>query len=225
MIKAVLIDVDNTLLDFHLGSKVIMQQLFEEYSHPFTDVIYKTYIEINDVLWKKYERGEVTREEIYEARWKTVFERLGIGINSTEFEKKYLEELKTSAEKVEGAEELLVYLSSKYPVYAASNAVQERQELRLAKAGLTKYLKDIFTSEMLGASKPSAEFFEKCLKNMGGFNAEDVIMIGDSITADINGGNAIGMKTCWFNFEGKEVPKGLKTDFIVDKLHEILEII
>ena len=225
MIKAVLIDVDNTLLDFHLGSKVIMQQLFDEYNYPFTEEIYTTYIEVNDILWAKYELGEVTREEIYASRWKTVFQRLGISINSTEFEAKYLEGLKTSAEKIDGAEELMEYLSSKYPVYVGSNATQERQELRLEKAGLTKYITDIYTSEKLGTSKPSADFFEICLKKMGGFKPDEVMVIGDSITADINGGASCGMKTCWFNFEGTEEPKGLKADFVVDNLHKIFEII
>lgn len=225
MIKAILIDVDNTLLDFHLGSRVIMQQLFDEYNYPFTEEIYKTYIEVNDILWAKYELGEVTREEIYATRWKTVFQKLEIGIDSAGFEAKYLEGLKTSAEKVEGADEIMAYLSSKYPVYVGSNATQERQELRLAKSGLTKYISDIYTSEKLGASKPSAEFFEICLKNMGNLKPEEVMVIGDSITADINGGRACGMKTCWFNFEGTEVPEDLKTDFVVYNLHEIKSII
>ena len=225
MIKAILIDVDNTLLDFHLGSRVIMQQLFDEYNYPFTEEIYKTYIEVNDILWAKYELGEVTREEIYATRWKTVFQKLEIGIDSAGFEAKYLEGLKTSAEKVEGADEIMAYLSSKYPVYVGSNATQERQELRLAKAGLTKYISDIYTSEKLGASKPSEEFFEICLKNMGDLKPEEVMVIGDSITADINGGRACGMKTCWFNFEGTEVPEDLKTDFVVYNLHEIKSII
>lgn len=225
MIKAVLIDVDNTLLDFNLGSKAIMQQLFDEYNHPFTDEIYRTYIEINDELWVKFELGKMTREEVYATRWKTVFERLGIELNSAEFETKYLEGLKTSAEKVEGAEELLVYLSSKYPIYVASNAVQDRQVMRLEKAGLAKYITDIFTSEMLGAAKPAGEFFELCLKNAGDFKPQEVMMIGDSISADIEGGKACGLKTCWFNFEKTETPKDLETDYVVCNLHEIKNII
>lgn len=225
MIKAVLIDVDNTLLDFNLGSKVIMQQLFDEYDCQFTEEIYDTYIEHNEGLWRKYERGEMTRDEIYVSRWKTIFGHFGISIDAAEFEAKYLDGLNTSAEKVEGAEMLMEYLSSKYPVYVGSNATQERQELRLEKAGLTKYITDIFTSEKLGASKPSAEFFEICLKNMGDYKPYEVMVIGDSVTADINGGLACGMKTCWFNFEGTEVPEDLKTDFVVYNLHEIKSII
>lgn len=225
MIKAVLIDVDNTLLDFHLGSRVIMQQLFEEYNYPFTEDIYRTYIEVNNILWAKYELGEVTREEIYATRWKTVFQRLAIGIDSDEFEAKYLEGLKTSAEKVEGAEEVMAYLSAKYPVYVASNATQERQELRLEKAGLSRHITEIFTSEKLGASKPSKEFFEKCLKNMGDYKPQEVVVIGDSITADINGGNACGLKTCWFNFERICIPADLKADYVIDNLHEIKDLL
>ena len=157
MIKAILIDVDNTLLDFNLGSKVIMQQLFDEYNCQFTEEIYRAYIELNEGLWRKYEKGEVTREEIYVNRWKTIFGNFGICIDGGEFEEKYLEGLNTSAEKVEGAEEIMAYLSSKYPVYVGSNATQKRQQLRLEKAGLTFSIKKVNSAKPEGTVVKQSE--------------------------------------------------------------------
>lgn len=225
MPKAVLIDVDNTLLDFSKCSKYAMVEMFREMALEYNEDYYTVFHEINDSLWLKMEKALLTREGLYKKRWRMIFERLNIDADSDRAEIFFRYYLGLSSEHVEGALDLLKYLSAKYAVYAASNSRQREQTARLTKAGFMPYLKGIFTSERIGSPKPKKEFFDACLAEMGNIPKEDIIMIGDSLTADIAGGKEYGLQTCYFNFFKTEIPPDISPDYIVNTLSEIKTIL
>ena len=196
MIKAVFIDIDNTLLDFNKCALWSMKKAFEDYNLNFNEQMFDTFNTVNNRLWLEIEKGDLTKEELYACRWNMIFAILGIDVDGVRFENVFYSYLTESAEPVDGALEILKYLSGKYIVCAASNASYEQQIKRLDNAGMTEYLDKIFISEQIGFSKPKKEFFEKCFEEIAPILPSEAVMIGESMTADVGGGKAAGMKTC-----------------------------
>ena len=226
MVKAVFLDVDNTLLDFDRCGVVAMRQGFEELGLPFEDWMYfDTFNHINDPLWEQIERGELTREELFAKRWNLVFDALGITGDGPAFEKRFHDILLSAAVPVDGAVELATYLHEKYTVCVASNAFYHQQVKRLKLAGIAPYIDHYFISEQLGADKPSKAFFDAALASLPGVRADECVMIGDSLTADIAGGVNAGIPTVWFNRLNVPVPNGCKADHIVTSLAAIRQIL
>lgn len=225
-IKAVLLDVDNTILDFHVCAKEAMRVTFAKWKLPFAEEMFSVFTVQNDILWEKIERNELTREELYKIRWKGIFEALGIvGIDPVAFDVDFRKNIEESAEPVEGAHALVEYLSSKYILCISSNAAHKRQMKRLTKAGMLPYVRYLFSSEKIGHSKPEKAFFDACLNTLGEISPTEVVIIGDSLTADIAGGVGSGMKTIWFNYNHIPVPTGIAADYVVNALSEIQNIL
>jgi YjjG family noncanonical pyrimidine nucleotidase len=225
MTKVILIDIDNTLLDFHLSVADTLERVFKQFEIGFLPEYVPVFIEINDGLWRRIEKGELTREGLFKIRFDTVFKALKINRDGAPVETAFRRELFNSAIPVQGAKELLEYLSSKYDVYAASNAIYDQQVHRLKKAGLFSYIKDIFVSERIGFQKPTREFFDFCFNSIGSATKDQAVMIGDSLTADIKGGNEYGITTIWFNHGNAQDNPDIKPDYKVDKLVDIKNIL
>ncbi len=225
MIKAVLIDIDDTLLNFRKSAETAIRLCFEKYGLDFTPNVIETFHTINDELWRKIERKELTKPELYNLRWVTIFSALGIDRNGVEMESLFRSTLSGIAEPVDNAYELLEYLYKKYPLYAASNSSYEHQRKRMTQSDMLKYFEKMFVSETVGALKPAKEFFDFCFNEIGNPSPSDVVIIGDSLTSDIIGGKNYGLKTIWYNPFGKELPQNLLPTYIVNDLREIKEIL
>ena len=225
MITNVLIDVDNTLLDFNKCAEEAMKIGFSKWNIEYSDKVFPVFLEVNDSLWSKIETGEIDKPELYRLRWKTIFERLDIDADGPLFEQDFRNIFSESKEPVDGAYDILDYLSEKYTVSVASNASYWQQIKRLTNSDMLKYFSNIFNSEQIGYPKPEKKFFDACFEKFGNIPKDEVIIIGDSLSADINGGAAYGIKTLWFNYDKIPVPKDSKADFIVKSLDEIKNIL
>ncbi|MCQ2386828.1 MAG: YjjG family noncanonical pyrimidine nucleotidase [Clostridia bacterium] len=224
MIKNILIDIDNTLLDFNESAKQSMEISFNKNGLSFSENVFPTFKKINDGLWLKIERGEMTRADLHDVRWNLIFDSLGIDFDGHILERDFLDNLFNCAVKVSGALEIVKYLAKKYNLYSASNAFYNQQINRLKISGLLPFFKDNFVSEKIGFSKPKKEFFDECFKKMKGAKKEDTIMIGDSLSADVIGGKNYGLDTVWFNREKLNIENS-QADFVVNSLSEIKNIL
>ncbi len=225
MIKAVLIDIDNTLLDFIKAAYISIKSAFNSFGFEYDQNMHVVFNRVNDGLWKDIEACKLTREELHKIRFNLVLKELGIEFDGQKIEKEFLKNLFDCVVIVDGAVEILEYLAGKYDVYVASNAIYDQQVNRLTKAGMIGYIKKLFISERMGVYKPEKAFFDACFKELGGITPDQVVMIGDSINADIKGGKNYGMKTIWFNFKGEKEPDEKPYDYVVDKLLEIRNIL
>lgn len=224
-IKAVLLDIDNTLLDFNKCSELAMQKAFVQHGLEYTQKVFPTFITTNDGLWLRIEKGEYTRAQLHKERWNIILGKLGYNYDGEKIEKSFLDNLYDCIVKIEGANEIVEYLSSKYYLCTASNAPNDQQYNRLKLAGFYPFIKKVFTSEAIGHSKPLPEFFDACFSQMLDITPEQTVIIGDSLTADIKGGKAYGMKTIWYNHLQADIPKEKYYDAKVDKLLEIKDIL
>ncbi len=227
MIKTVFLDVDNTLICFQKSGVLAVKSTFEKNGINFSEEYMPAFFRTNERLWDLVEKGELTREEMYKIRFTKVIEALGIKTTADTYkmEKDFRHALFDIAEPVDGAKELLEYLSKKYRLCIASNSIYAQQENRLKKVGFYQYFDKIFVSEKVGYSKPQKEFFDGCFAQLDGEKPEEVIMIGDSLTADIKGAREYGMKTIWYNHL-KVIPPKIKIyDYTVNSLLDIKHIL
>ena len=157
-VKAVLLDVDNTLLDFDKSAKATITAAFAEMGLPYCERVFDTFLRVNDALWRKIEKKEITRTDLHRDRWNIIFRELGIEGDGALAEKLFLSGLENNAVPVEGALDLVRYLSAKYALFTASNAPYMQQVKRLTLSGIMPYLTAILNFEELGINKPQKRF-------------------------------------------------------------------
>ncbi len=225
MIKAVFIDIDDTLLDFEKCSEEAINLAFEKRGIVPPRNILSVFLETGVELWRKMEDGTLDFEELQRIRFNIIFKKTNVDCDGEEFEADFRKNLANSAIPVEDAREILEYLSKKYIVFATSNSPQKQQETRLEKAQLSAFITEIMTSERIGFMKPDRHFFEGCMASLPGVLPEEIMMIGDTLNADIRGGRDSGLLTCWFNPKHVSPSKEIVPDFTVGSLLEIKNIL
>jgi 2-haloacid dehalogenase len=223
--KTLFFDVDDTLLDFAAAEKLALQLLFEEQNIPLTSDIEEKYKSINQGLWKRFEDGELSRDEVVNTRFSLLFNQYGIEVDGTILEKNYRSFLEQGHQLVNGAFELITELSSHYDLYIVTNGVSSTQDKRLRASGLHPLFKGIFVSEDTGFQKPMKEFFDYVFARIPQFKVDHALIIGDSLSADILGGELVGMDTCWFNPNMKPNNSGSSPTYQIHKLEELKQIV
>ena len=225
MIKHVLLDIDDTILDFKKAEAIAIRKTFQHIGIPVDDALIKRYSEINQLQWERLERGELTREQVLVERFDILFEELGVNAPSEMAQATYEYLLGIGHYFIDGAEEMLKSLYGKYELYVVSNGTANVQDRRLKSADIVKYFKGIFISERVGFNKPSKEFFDAAFAEMDGFDPTCAILVGDSLTSDILGGKNAGIKTCWYNPKGKPPRADIVPDYEIKNLSELPELL
>ena len=225
-LKAIFIDIDNTLLDFDAYVRETLREGFQRFGlGTYAPYVYEVFTEINNGLWQEIEQGSLTFEELEKIRFDRIFKRLGIYFDGPTFERHFKEALNRSAIPVDGAGELLDGLAGRYILCTASNGPYDQQIGRLRLAGMEKYFSLHFISERIGASKPDPAFFERAfaLLNAGRrvpIRPEECLMLGDSVSSDMAGGHNAGMKTCFYRRD-RNRPRPDGVDLVVDDLRDV----
>lgn len=224
MYKAIFIDIDDTLLDFKLCSMQALEKAFKRLGEKFTAETFPCFQRIDEMLWAKQQKGELTIEQVLDQRFCLVAEELGLKTDGKALSEEFIYWLGFTTEKVDGCQKALTYLSRKYKLFAASNGIQELQLHRLKLAGLRRFFYDIYVSDEIGDEKPDRRFFEEILRRSR-IEAGEALMIGDNFTTDIKGASAAGLDTCWFNPKGKTADDDFKPTFTVSGLDQLKTIL
>ncbi len=229
--KVLMFDIDGTVLNFLAAERVAVRTGFARYDlGECTDAMLADYSAINKEYWKKLERREMTKAEILVARYRDFFAKYGIDVSLAErFNETYQIDLGDTICFNDNAYDLICSLKKDYYVCAATNGTKVAQEKKLAASGLDKVFDRCFISDNIGFEKPNPQFFEKAFeqirKDIGQFALRDVIIIGDSLTSDIEGGTDAGIVTCWYNPEDRPLPEDRKTDYIIRNLQEVRSVL
>ncbi|TDL38287.1 noncanonical pyrimidine nucleotidase, YjjG family [Macrococcoides bohemicum] len=199
MYKYVLIDLDNTLIDFNIAEKEALNKVFLSEQIELNDDMMACYKNINGKLWAELESGIITRKELLDTRFEKFFKSIGIEADGIEKEMLFREVLNNSHELIEDAEDLLQYLKAKGIITcSASNGVYHTQMQRMKASGIYKYFDYHFISEKIGYEKPDVRFFEHCFEALRIKDKAEVLMIGDTISSDIEGAKNAGIDSCYF---------------------------
>lgn len=220
-----LLDMDGTFLDFSAAEHSAFYRAMEAHGYPCDEESYRIYSRINHSLWEAFERGEIDKPTLLFTRFGRLFEQLGIDGDGAAFEEEYQMMLGEGHELIEGAQEVLDWLFPRYDLYVVTNGVEATQRNRLKLSGLDRFMKDIFVSEAVGYQKPQTEFFDYCFQRIPDFQREKTMIIGDSLTSDIQGGNNAGIASCWFNPAGKKNTLSLRIDREIRHLRELKDFL
>lgn len=223
MIKAVLIDIDDTIFDFEKCSKNSFLKTLEKFNLKFKEEDFSYFNKVNDILWTKQKLGEINIKEVFIKRDYLMGKYFNLDIEKGLFNDLFVKFLYDEIEMVDGIEDLLLYLSDKYKIFTASNGIFKMQENRLKKSNLYKYFDKIFVSDKIGFEKPDKKFFQKIM-DITKFSNDDLIMIGDSIKSDIIGAKNSKIKSIYFNKEDKKISDKNFT-YQVKNLSEIKKIL
>ncbi|MCQ2418863.1 MAG: YjjG family noncanonical pyrimidine nucleotidase [Clostridia bacterium] len=226
MINFLFLDLDDTILDFEKAEEKAIAKAFVDFGIEPTESEIERYKKINLLQWERYERGEITREEVLTVRFDIFFEKYGLHIDGEYADSVYRHYLGIGHFFVDGAEELLEELKKRrMRLFIASNGVAATQDSRLDSAGIRPYFERIFISETTGFHKPEKEYFDYCFDHIPFFRREEAMIVGDSLTSDILGGIRAGIKTCWFNPKNKPPRADIVPDFEIKTLSEIPELL
>lgn len=225
MIKAVLFDSDDTLLDFTRAEHEALKRTLSEVGIEPAEETISLYSSINKRHWEMLERGELTRAQVLTQRFDRLFEALGIAGDSAATQASYEHNLSIGHYFIPGAVELLEALQGKYKLYMVTNGNEKVQVPRLASAGIEPYFEEIFISQRIGYDKPRIEFFDACFAKMPRYEKNEMIIIGDSLTSDIQGGINAGIHTCWFNPRNKQGRTDIVPEYTVHSLDEISDLL
>ena len=222
--KALLLDADDTLLDFRENERESVRKVFVQMGFHVDDMVLRRYSEINKALWLSHERGEISKQMIWDQRFAKLFEELHLPGDGEKAEKFYRAALGEGAQTIPGAVELCRTLCQNYALYIVTNGTAETQYSRIHKAGLDLWVRDIFISEKLGAPKPAASFFDAVFKRIP-FSRNECLIVGDSLTSDIQGGLNAGVDTCWYNPNRLKPPSNIRPTYEIQYLNQLYDLL
>lgn len=221
MIAFILMDLDDTILDFKKQEEVAIRKTLADAGVNPTEEICARYSQINEAHWKRLEKGELTRDQVLRGRFEVLFWELGVQADAEKAAAAYMENLSMGHYFLPGAKESVAKLSKKYKLYLASNGTASVQQRRLASAGILPYFQNVFISQDIGANKPAKAYFDYCFTHIPGFDRKKTMIVGDSLSSDIQGGIAAGITTCWVNLHNKPANPDIRPDYTIESITQL----
>lgn len=203
-IRHVFFDLDHTLWDFDKNSGLTFQKIFElnNINADLKDFL-GIYEPINLKYWKLYREERVSKKDLRYGRLKEAFDALSVKIEDdmiNNLSVAYIDHLTTFNHLFEGTLEILNYLKDKYELHIITNGFEEAQERKLKNSNIRDYFTTVTNSEMVGVKKPNPKIFNFAV-DIANANIEESLMVGDSLEADIEGADKVGMDTIHFDYK------------------------
>jgi 2-haloacid dehalogenase len=218
-------DADGTLFDYNRAEATAFRKAFELLKFQFEDSYLDTYQTINRELWKALERHEITPAVLRLRRFELLLEALQLTGSADDLNIAYVEQLGLCTDLIEGAYEVLQTLAAVSRIAIVTNGLEAVQRSRLMYSTIHPFITELIISEEVGAAKPHPAFFDAAFARTGHPHKYDVLIIGDSLTSDIQGGVDYAIDTCWYNPVEEHAPEGLPITYEIGHLHELLGII
>ena len=222
----ILFDADNTLLNFDAAENKALTETLVNYGiEPDAETV-QTYRTINEELWRQLEKGQIRREKLFSERFSRFLKAINAAGDGVEMNRFYLEQLSTHPDLMSPEVlDVLRELSEVATLAIVSNGAQKVQTRRLAESGVMNFMEDVFISEKMGCEKPNARIFDAALRALGVENREHVLMVGDSLPSDIQGGSNAGLDTCWYNPNHAENPGEVIPTYEIASLEELYPLV
>lgn len=221
MIEFLFLDLDDTILDFHQAERIAISKTIRDFGVEPTEEVLNRYHVINKWHWEQLELGCMTREEVLVGRFAVLFEEFGVAVDPVMVARTYEKNLSTGHYFLPGAEEAVDALHKKYRLFLASNGTASVQKGRMTSANLYRFFEKVFVSQEIGHNKPAKAYFDACFAQIPGFDPEKAMIVGDSLSSDIQGGINAGIKTCWVNPAHAAPKNGIHPDYEIEALHQL----
>ena len=220
-----LFDADGTLFDYDTAEAAAVTATWEELGLEVPEGLVAAYRRINAELWRVYEAGGVTQEELKVERFARLLGELDGGVDPAVLSDRYLVTLSRQTFLLDGARELLEWARQRFRLALITNGIPEVQRPRFRRAGFDRLFPVVVISGEEGVAKPAPKIFAVALERMGGPALEEILLIGDSLSSDVRGGVDFGIDTCWYNPAGLELGEGPEPRYEIGRLAELREIV
>ena len=224
MYNIILMDLDNTVLDFDKTEKEGLTRIFKDFGLTVNDEVMEDYQKINSALWKEIEAGKISKSLVLNSRFEKFFALYDMRVDGSQVEKIYREHLNNSSNMIFGVDEVLKTLRSEgKKIYTASNCVYDTQIKRLENSNIIDLFDGHFISEKIGYEKPSPKFFDYCMDALNKPLKKEILMVGDSPSSDITGAYNFGLDSCLYRHR-KDIDDPRAT-YTIDRIDDLLKII
>lgn len=224
--KVIIFDADDTLFDFKRSERDALKNAMIHFNIEYNeDDHLKIYQEVNQDVWTEFEKGMITQEELKTERFKRLSDRLEIQLDAVKFAELYMKYLSYGSFLYEETIPLVKNLYENYRLAIITNGLRDVQNNRIRKSTIAEYFDDIVISEEVKVSKPDPKIFEIALDHLKHTDKSNVLMVGDSLSSDIQGGLNFGIDTCWFNPDRKVNNTAVQPKYEISSLMELRDIL
>lgn len=224
--KVLLFDADDTLFDFKKTEEFALEDALRKiginYEKSYHLIHYK---DVNSKIWKELEEGMIGLKELKTERFRRYFEKIGVEFDHVDFANIYMDSLGEGSFLFEGAETLVEELGKNTRMAIITNGLLKVQDKRIRGSVISRHFETIVVSEEVEIIKPNPKIFQLTLDRIGHRDKNSVLMIGDSLVSDIQGGINYGIDTCWYNPHSKENIGGILPTYEIKSLEELKNII
>ena len=225
MIEILLLDLDDTILDFHKAERIAISKTIRDFGVEPTEEVLSRYHTINKWHWEQLELGKMTREEVLVGRFAMLFAEKEINVDPVVVARTYEKNLSVGHYFLPGAEEAVELLHKKYRLFLTSNGTASVQKGRMTSANLYRFFEKVFVSQEIGHNKPSKAYFDACFAQIPDFDPAKAMIVGDSLSSDIQGGINAGIRTCWVNPSHAAPKNGIAADHEIEALHQLPDLL
>jgi len=223
--RCLLIDFDDTIVDFHDAEAYAFHQLTKKYNLETNQDDLNQFMTVNQAHWEAFQQNQLSKTEVLSKRFEVYFDLHQINVNGEEADVIFRDELANAPIKYfMNTVKTLRMLKDTHDLYIVTNGVLETQERRIAKTKMGNWFKGVYVSEQTGYQKPMPEFFDFVFNEIGHDKRDHAMIVGDSITSDILGGKNAAIKTCWFNPRNKINNTEINPDYTIESLDQLLDI-
>lgn len=199
--RYLLFDADNTLFDFDASERAAFREMIDSIGLSYSDALYDLYHEKNALCWKMLEHGETTTRELRALRFAMLFDEanIHIGLTPAEVSAQYEKRLGRQNILLPGAFETVRALAQRYTLILITNGFANIQRGRFETSLIRPYFKEAYISEEIGHQKPERAYFDDVFVKENINDRAECLVIGDSLTADIDGAIGAGIDCCWIS--------------------------
>lgn len=217
----VIFDADETL--FHFDAFAGLKCLFANYQVDFTHDDFEFYQRTNKPLWLAYQNGEISAEYLQVTRFNFWADKLGVEAKT--LNQGFLQAMADICQTLPGARRLLELLATRAKLCIITNGFTALQQIRLERTDLSHFFEHVIISEQVGCAKPDVRIFEHALALMGNPDKQKVLMVGDTLSSDIQGGVNAGLDTCWINHAGDKAQDTVGATYQVACLTSLYQLL
>lgn len=221
----ILFDADGTLFDYDAAETAALAASFARIGHAFVPGDLEIYREINGRLWRDLENGATTQQRLRVERFARLFEAIGAHGDPAPFSDDYTFNLASQTGLIEGADTTVATLVQVARLMLITNGLAEVQRPRFAASSIRRHFAGLVISEEVGAAKPDPRIFDAAFEKMDNPPRSEVLMVGDSLTSDIRGGQGYGLDTCWFNADQRPPESDVEPTYEIRRLAELCELL
>ena len=211
--KHIFFDLDRTLWDFDSNSIYALNLILEQeglLAKCFGfDSFYKVYHQRNSLLWKKYGKGKLSKEELRYERFRSTLKVFNV------VDEELIRRIGDAYVDISPKQKLLFpnalsvladLKSMGFNLHIITNGFVEVQFEKLENAGLSPFFDVVVCSEHIGFNKPHPNIFNHAMSEAKTKGSHS-LMIGDDYRADISGALSAGMHAIWFEPNEKNTLK------------------